>query len=62
MGVEPNQSVYDTGTPSSSNRKHKAGEAATSSYAYEIEDKAEPKKRNTAKPSASVGGEKRLRR
>ncbi|ROW10435.1 hypothetical protein VMCG_01829 [Cytospora schulzeri] len=60
MGLEPNQSVYDTGTPSSSNRKRKAGEGATSSHAYPTE--CTPKKRKASKPDASPGPEKRLRR
>lgn len=59
MGVEPNQSVYDTGAPSSSNRKRKAREAATSPHAYQTECNEVPKKRKTSKPA---GGEKRLRR
>lgn len=59
MGVEPDQSVYDTCAPSSSTRKRKAGEASTSSYAYQTEHEAEPKRKKPSKPS---GGEKRLRR
>lgn len=61
MGVEPNQSLYDTGTPSSSTRKRKAGEATTSSYAYQTQDENETN-RKIAKPSVPAGGEKRLRR
>lgn len=65
MAVEsPNQSVYDAGTPSFSNRKRKAGGPATSSYAYQNESDETPKKIRTSKPMpvASAPGEKRLRR